>query len=112
MLPAGHREPGQELHCLDGFLAKECGNPMDRGAWWAMVQGSQRVRQDCATDQEHEVNLLLRLTEDATADQGNHQGARGQPVLWREGDGSLERFLQSQGKTGLHLGNSQIKHCL
>ena len=33
-------------------------------------------------------------------------------MLWREGDGSLERFLQSQGKTGLHLGNSQIKHCL
>lgn len=64
------------------------------------------------TDQEHEANLLLRLTEDTTADQGNQQGAGGQPVLWREGDGSLEGFLQSQGKTGLHLGNRQIQHCL
>ena len=45
------------------------------------------------TDQEHEANLLLRLTEDPTADQGNQQGAGGQPVLWREGDGSLEGFL-------------------
>ena len=33
------QEPRGQLHCLDGFLAKERGNPMDRGAWWARVRG-------------------------------------------------------------------------
>ena len=33
------QEPREQLHCLDGFLAKERGNPMDRGAWWARVRG-------------------------------------------------------------------------
>ena len=27
------------------------GNPMDRGAWWATVQGVKRVRHDLATEQ-------------------------------------------------------------
>ena len=27
------------------------GNPMDRGAWWATVHGSQRVENDWVTDQ-------------------------------------------------------------
>ena len=28
------------------------GNPMDRGAWWATVHGSQRVRHDLAAEQQ------------------------------------------------------------
>ena len=28
------------------------GNPMDRGAWWATVYGSQRVRHDLVTEQQ------------------------------------------------------------
>ena len=28
------------------------GNPMDRGAWWATVYGSQRVRHNLATEQQ------------------------------------------------------------
>ena len=28
-------------------------NPMDRGAWKATVQGSQRVRHDCVNEQAH-----------------------------------------------------------
>ena len=28
-------------------------NPMDRGAWWAIVHGSQRVRHDLATEHAH-----------------------------------------------------------
>ena len=27
-------------------------NPIDRGAWWATVHGSQRVGHDCATKQQ------------------------------------------------------------
>ena len=30
------------------------GNPMDRGAWWAMVRGvAERVGRDLATTQQH-----------------------------------------------------------
>ena len=38
---------GTPLHysCLE--------NPMDRGAWWAIVHGSQRVRHDLATEHAH-----------------------------------------------------------
>ena len=32
------------------------GNPMDRGAWWAIVQGSQRVGHDFATKQQKQYN--------------------------------------------------------
>ena len=43
------RSPGEgnsnplQYSCLE--------NPMDRGAWWATVQGVKRVRHDLATEQ-------------------------------------------------------------
>ena len=43
-IPGKGRSPGEgngdplQYSCLE--------NPMDRGAWWATVQGSQRVRHD------------------------------------------------------------------
>ena len=33
-------------------------NPMDRGAWKATVQGSQRVRHDCVTEQARMRSLI------------------------------------------------------
>ena len=54
------QEPRGQLHCLDGFLAKERGNPMDRGAWWARSEGSQRVGQDSAGEHEHQAVPPLR----------------------------------------------------
>ena len=36
-------------------------NPMDRGAWWATVHGSQRVRHDWATSLSFSMFLINRL---------------------------------------------------
>ena len=46
-IPGSGRFPGEingtpfQYSCLE--------NPMDGGAWWATVQGSQRVGHDCVT---------------------------------------------------------------
>ena len=43
-IPGSERSPGVGN---DGPLQYSClENPMDRGAWWAAVQGSQRVGRD------------------------------------------------------------------
>jgi len=45
--------PGQGRSLREGngnLLQYSClGNPMDRGAWWAIVHGVTRVRHDLAT---------------------------------------------------------------
>ena len=49
-IPGSGRSPGEgtgnplQYSCL--------GNPMDRGAWWAIVHGGQRVGYDLATKQQ------------------------------------------------------------
>ena len=42
----------KEVESTPTFLP---GNPMDRGAWWAIVHGAARVRHDLETKQQHEV---------------------------------------------------------
>ena len=37
------------------------GNPKDRGAWWATVPGSQRVRQEWATEHTHTHQVLRAI---------------------------------------------------
>ena len=39
--PLSGRSPEEEMATYCSFLALE--NPVDRGAWWATVHGSQRV---------------------------------------------------------------------
>ena len=51
-IPGLGRSPGEgngntlQYSCL--------GNPMHRGAWWATVQGSQRVRHDIVSKQQQQ----------------------------------------------------------
>ena len=55
------QEPRGQLYCLDGFLAKEGGNPKDRGAWWATVQGVEKsFGQDWASEHEQQAVPPLR----------------------------------------------------
>ena len=50
LIPGSRRSPGEgngnplQYSCL--------GNPMDRGAWWAIVHGVTRLRHDLATQQQ------------------------------------------------------------
>ena len=48
--PGGGNDNPLQYSCL--------GNPMDRGAWWATVQGPPRVRRDWATEHTHDGNTL------------------------------------------------------
>ena len=43
-IPGLERSPGKGKGCPLQYSG--LGNPMDRGAWWATVHGSQRVRHD------------------------------------------------------------------
>ena len=58
-IPGLGRSPGEgngnplQYSCLE--------NPMDRGAWWATVQGSQRVRHDLATKQQQHVCIYMYI---------------------------------------------------
>ena len=51
LIPGWGRSPGGgngnplQYSCLE--------NPMDRGSWWAIVHGSQRVRRDLAPEHTH-----------------------------------------------------------
>ena len=51
LIPASGRSPGEgngnplQHSCLE--------NPMDRGAWWATVHGSEKVRHDWVTNRTH-----------------------------------------------------------
>ena len=47
LIPGSGRSPGEGNGKLLQYFCLE--NPMDGGAWWATVHGSQRVRHDCAT---------------------------------------------------------------
>ena len=35
------------------------GNPMDRGAWWASVNGSQRVKHNLVTKQQEQLIIII-----------------------------------------------------
>ena len=73
------QEPRGQLYCLDGFLAKERGNPKDRGAWWATVQGVEKsFGQDWASEHEQQAVPTLRSKVHLSAHQSNPQEARGQ----------------------------------
>ena len=57
LIPGLRRSPGEEN---DKPLQYSClGNPMDRGVWWAMSMGSQRVRHDLVTKQQWQILLLV-----------------------------------------------------
>ena len=56
-IPGSGRSPGEGN---DNPLRYSClGNPMDRGAWWATVHGSQRVGHDLETRQHQWVHRPL-----------------------------------------------------
>ena len=47
---------------LDKEIAISClGNPMDRGAWWAASMGSQRVRQNWASEHSYITKITLNM---------------------------------------------------
>ena len=56
LIPESGRSPGRgnsnpfQYSCLE--------NPMDRGAWQAIVHGSQRVRHEWATEHTHTLNNI------------------------------------------------------
>ena len=50
LIPGSQRSPGEGNGCP---LQYSClGNPMDRGAWWAVVHGVTKVRHDLVTKQQ------------------------------------------------------------
>ena len=50
LIPGSQRSPGKGNGCP---LQYSClGNPMDRGAWWAVVHGVTKVRHDLVTKQQ------------------------------------------------------------
>ena len=63
LIPGSGRSPGEG----NGYLLQySClGNPMDRGAWWATVQGVARVGHDLVLN-HHQDNMNLSLFDSFT----------------------------------------------
>ena len=51
--PGSGRSPGEGNGNLLQYSYQ--GNPMDRGAWWATVHGSQRAGHDLVTKQQQQI---------------------------------------------------------
>ena len=47
----GQEDPLEKEMAIHPLQYSCLGNPMDRGAWWAIVQGVTRVRHNLATKQ-------------------------------------------------------------
>ena len=60
--PGSGRSPGGKLGDPLQYCCLE--NPMDRGAWWAMVPGSQSVRHDCSDSAHTHACMKQTLNED------------------------------------------------
>ena len=54
MIPGSGRSPGEGNVNPLQYLCFE--NPMDRGAWWAIVHGIARVGHDLATKPSEKIN--------------------------------------------------------
>ena len=85
------QEARGQLHCLDGFPAKERGSPRTEGPGGLESKGSQRVGQGWASEHEQQVVPPLSWSQ-STPDcpPKEPSGGRGQPVPWRAEDESLD----------------------
>ena len=48
----GQEDPLEKKMAIHPRQYSCLGNPMDRGAWWAIVQGVARIRHNLATKQQ------------------------------------------------------------
>ena len=55
LIPGSGRSPGEGNG--NPLLYSCLGNPMNRGAWWAIVHGVARVEHNLATKQQHKLVL-------------------------------------------------------
>ena len=71
-IPVSGRSPGEGN---DNPLQYSClGNPMDRGAWWATVQGSQKeLDKTQRLNNNNKLFLLMKLLKPNTQGVSPHQ---------------------------------------